>query len=260
MATKALQSAPKATAQAGRYLYAIIESDQDLELGPCGIDGGPVYALHSNGVAAVVSDLPRGERLRPERRRLAAHHDVLKRLMDRFTILPMTFGMVADNVGAVRKLLSANHDTLAAQLKLLAGKVEMGLLVVWDVPNIFEYFVDTHADLRLIRDQVFRGDRDPSQEDKIELGRIFDHLLDDERRQQTERVTRVLKKCTFAIKENKLKQEREVMNLACLVAKDELKSFEQGVFEAANQFDNHYAFDFNGPWTPHNFVEVNLMQ
>lgn len=58
MATKALQSAPKATAQAGRYLYAIIESDQDLELGPCGIDGGPVYALHSNGVAAVVSDLP----------------------------------------------------------------------------------------------------------------------------------------------------------------------------------------------------------
>ena len=39
-----------------------------------------------------------------------------------------------------------------------------------------------------------------------------------------------------------------------------IKGFEQGVFEAANRFDSHYAFDFNGPWTPHNFVEVDLMQ
>ncbi len=257
---KQAQAQPAGSKRAGCYIYAIIESAQDLELGPCGIDGGLVYALHSDGLAAVVSDMSRADRLRPERRRLAAHHDVLKQLMDRFTILPMQFGIVADNVGAVRKILAANRDALADQLKRLAGKVEMGLRVLWDVPNIFEYFVNTHADLRLVRDQLFRGGRDPSQEDKIELGRIFDHLLGDERRQQTERVMKALKKCCFAFKENKLRQEREVMNLACLVGRDELKSFEQGVFEAANLFDNHYAFDFNGPWTPHNFVEVDLQE
>ena len=164
-----------------------------------------------------------------ERRRLAAHHDVLKRLMERFTILPMSFGIVADNVDGVRKILAANHDALTAQLKRLAGKVEMGLSVLWDVPNIFEYFVDTHPYLRLVRDQMFLGGRDPSQEDKIELGRIFDQLLGEEKYRQTARVLKALKKCTFAIKENKPRQEREVMNLACLVARDNLKGFEQGV-------------------------------
>jgi hypothetical protein len=28
--------------------------------------------------------------------------------------------------------------------------------------------------------------------------------------------------------------------------------------EAAGMFNNDYAFDYNGPWAPHNFVEVDL--
>ena len=34
--------------------------------------------------------------------------------------------------------------------------------------------------------------------------------------------------------------------------------FEEGVFEAAKLFDNNYTFDFNGPWAPHNFVDLNF--
>ena len=57
---------------------------------------------------------------------------------------------------------------------------------------------------------------------------------------------------------NKPRDEREVMNLACLVDRDRLKDFETGVVEAARGFNNDFAFDFNGPWPPHNFVEVEL--
>jgi hypothetical protein len=28
--------------------------------------------------------------------------------------------------------------------------------------------------------------------------------------------------------------------------------------EAAKLFDNHFSFDYNGPWPPYNFVNVNL--
>ena len=48
------------------------------------------------------------------------------------------------------------------------------------------------------------------------------------------------------------------MNLACLVDRDRLKEFETGVVEAARGFNNDFAFDFNGPWPPHNFVDVEL--
>lgn len=48
------------------------------------------------------------------------------------------------------------------------------------------------------------------------------------------------------------------MNLACLVDRTRIKEFEAGVVEAARSFSNDYAFDFNGPWPPHNFVEIEL--
>jgi hypothetical protein len=49
-----------------------------------------------------------------------------------------------------------------------------------------------------------------------------------------------------------------VANLNCLAGRDEQKQLEEGVFQAASLFDNNYAFDLNGRWVPHDFVEMNL--
>ncbi len=241
----------------GCYLYAVIDQGENKTFGPWGLDGGLVYALGDGRLAAVVSDLP-NTRIRPERRRLAAHHDVLKRLQKDYTVLPMVFGLIADGAEAIRKILGLNRTAFVPQLHRVQGKVEMGLHVNWDVPNIFEFFVVNQPELRQLRDQLFLGGREPSQNDKIELGRTFDRLLAEERAAHTARVTTVLGQSCFEIKENKMRNEREVMNLACLIGKHAQKDFENAVFKAAGFFDNHYSFDFNGPWLPHNFVEVNL--
>ncbi len=251
VASKPVQTAK----QLGRYMYAVIDVADEREINAVGIDGGKVYTITDGRVAAVVSDLPCGK-IRPERRKLAAHHEVLKCLMAAHTVLPMSFGLIADGSEAVQQILKENGAAFNEQLRHLAGKVEMGLRVMWDVPNIFEYFVDSHAQVRLLRDELFRGGREPTQEDKIDLGRFFDRALSEERQSKTERVISVLGSHCFEIKENKPRNEREVMNLACLVGRDAQKDFEQAVFEAARFFDNHYAFDFNGPWPPHNFIDV----
>ena len=60
------------------------------------------------------------------------------------------------------------------------------------------------------------------------------------------------------IKRLKCRNEREVMNLACLVRRDAMPQFEADVFEVAKQFDNNFALDYNGPWAPHNFVDIDL--
>lgn len=244
-------------AAVGCYLYAVIDSDSERQLGVTGLDGRPVYTLSDGGFAAVVSDLPNGK-VRAERRRLAAHHDVLKRLRRDHTVLPMSFGVIADGPDAIRSILERHRPAFAEQVQRVAGKIEMGLRVVWDVANIFEYVVSIHDELRALRDRVFWNGREPSQADKIELGRAFDRVLTEERVVQTEKVLEALRPYCFEIKENRPRNERDVMNLACLIGHDKQKAFEEGVFAAAGQFDNHYAFDFNGPWPPHNFVEVNF--
>ncbi len=48
------------------------------------------------------------------------------------------------------------------------------------------------------------------------------------------------------------------MNLACLVGRHLVAEFETGVLDAAGLFDDNFAFDYNGPWAPHNFVDIEL--
>lgn len=239
------------------YLYAIVLGLEGAILGPIGLESQTVYSITSGRVSAVVSGAP--EKLRPERRHLAAHHEVLKRLMaGSNAVLPVTFGTVAVGRKAVYQILSRNNKDVLDTLRRVTGCVEMGLRVTWDVPNIFEYFVDTHPELRAARDQFVSARRAPSQDDKIELGRLFDRLLGEDRETNAARVEEVLVPHCVETKRNTSRNEREVVNLACLVKRERQEEFEAAVFEAAKFFDDRYAFDFNGPWPPHNFVDMAL--
>lgn len=247
-------------AKGGRYLYAVVPGPGARTYSFTGLDGKPVYTIAHKEVAAVVSDVPNGQ-VRPERRHLAVQQAVLKGLMqESLAVLPMSFGIIADGPKAIQKILASNQEAILKQLQRVAGKVEMGLRVAWDVPNIFEYFVNTHQELRLARDRLVGPSRHPTQEDKIELGRLFDRLLQEDRETYTDQVVEILSRHCFEIKQNRCRHEHEVMNLACLVgcqAQTQAR-FEEGVFAAARLFDNHYAFDYNGPWAPHNFVDLDL--
>lgn len=239
------------------YMYAIVPDGESALVGTSGLDGRTVFAVGNGRLAAVVSEA--SERLRPERRHLAAHQQVLKRLLEsNEAVLPVSFGLVADGLDAVRRILVRNQRQLTDQLRRVSQRVEMGLRVTWDVPNIFEYFVDTHDDLRAARDRMFGPHGEPSQDDKIEIGRLFERCLVDDREFHTGRVEDVLGPVCVEIKRNPARKENEVMNLACLVERNGQPAFEAAVLSAAQLFDNSYAFDYSGPWAPHNFVELCL--
>lgn len=247
-----------------KYLYAIVPREGALPEQPAqdhgsdGLNGRAVYCIAHGPIAAVVSDVPE-TKFRPERRHLAAHHHVLKSLMDEgCAVLPVSFGVVAEDSRALRKILSLNEDAFHNELEHVKGKAEMGLRVVWDVPNVFQYIVDIHPELRGLRDRLFRGGREPTQDERITLGRRFEQLLEQDRAAHTMSVREVLEKVCFEIRDNEPRDETEVMNLACLIGRDSQGAFEEAVLEAAKLFDDNYAFDYSGPWPPYNFVDVEL--
>lgn len=247
----------KIPGQTGRYIYAITSGVEDRSFGTIGINGGNVYTISSGEVSAVVSDAPSG-RIRPERRNFAAHQAVLKKLLDVGDLLPMSFGNVSEGSAAVRKFLDKHQKSILDGLARVSGKVEMGLKVNLDVINIFEFLVNRNEELRTARDQLIGRSREATQDEKIELGRLFANILESEREDHTDFVEKILLKACSEVKRNKCKDEREVMNLACLVTRGTIDKYEAAVFEAANHFDDNFAFDYNGPWAPHNFVEVDI--
>ena len=242
----------------GQYIYAVVAHDERQPSELRGLADRPVYTIAHHGMAAVVSNIDT-PRVRPQRSNLAAHRAVLNGLMSSFdAVLPMRFGAIASNAGEIRRMLTSNRELFAQRLEQIAGKLEMGVRVVWDVPNIFEYMVDRHPELRAERDRLFRSAAKPSPEDRVELGRLFERLREEDRLTHIALVEEELEPRCAAIKRAPARDEREVMNLACLVARNGRDQFEQGVFMAAAHFDNNFAFDYNGPWPPHTFAEINI--
>lgn len=241
----------------GRYLYAVVTTNGTRDFGPLGIGNQPVYTISGGPISAVVSNVP-NMKIRPQRCNLAAHQQVLKHLMADTTPLPMVFGIIADGDKAVADILAHHRQLFVAQCERVSGKVEMGLRVAWDVDNIFDYFVTTYPELRMARDAYFNAQHAPSQEDKLQLGRLFDQLLQEDRENLTDQVETTLNAYCHDIKRGKCRNERDVMNLSCLVGREAESRFEEGVLKAAGRFDNNFIFDYNGPWAPHNFVEIEL--
>ncbi len=252
-----MQTQTKPNGTKGRYLYAIIAGSGEKSYGRIGLNKGTVYTISHGELSAVVSDVA-NQKIRPERRHLAAHQTVLKKVMEDLDLLPMSFGIISDGPGAVKRLLKRNRKAIAGRLNRVSGKVEMGLKVAWDVPNIFEYMVNVHPELAEARDRLVSLGVRVSHEDKIAIGQLFEELLALDRTRYTDLVEQVLESRCTEIKRNPCRDERDVMKLACLVDRTSLGGFEAGVLEAAAYFDDNFAFDYNGPWAPHNFVEMEV--
>ncbi|HTQ25829.1 MAG TPA: GvpL/GvpF family gas vesicle protein [Candidatus Binataceae bacterium] len=243
---------------ARKYIYAVIPARPGRKLDFVGIDERPLETIERGGIASVVSGLA-AERIRPERRHLSAHRAVLAKLIEQEdAVLPMRFGAIASGAAEIGRLNRAQARTLFAPVAPRGGQSRDGLARSLGCTQHFS----------ILRQRSSRTPRAPrhyflqrcrvSHEERIELGRTFERLLNESREANTRLAEEVLAAHRVEIRRNRVREEKEIMNLACLVEKDRREDFERGVLATAQRFDNSFAFDYNGPWAPHTFAEINL--
>ena len=239
------------------YLYAVINGKENKNYGPIGILGKDVYTIYQGDMAAVVSRL-KSQRLRPERRHMSAHHKVLTTLVAEQTPMPVAFGMIAQNPTALKKVLSDKQEILKQAYERVRGRLEMVLRVRLETENVYEYFVDHYPDLMAARDQVYGGVGEPGRKDRLELGHFFDEMLSEKRDTLAETVEQSLSETCVEITKNKCRDERDMMDLSCLVDRGTEDQFKSAVMTVEQNFDSEFAFDLKGPWVPHSFVDLQL--
>lgn len=241
-----------------RYVYAFVPAAAQADLGAIGVGGEAVFLLAGgSAVAAVVSRAGAGP-VRPERRKIAAHHEVLRRLLAVGPVLPVTFGTIADNEAELTDLLAHRGRDLQQRLMDLADKVEMGLVLRWEVPDIFEYFVARHPDLRAARDRLFGGAREPTVSQKIELGRFFEQWLEVERQRYARDLEQSLAPHWRQVRFDEPRRETEAVRLACLLERDAREAFDAALAGLAAQLGTELVFDLSGPWVAHHFADLDL--
>ena len=243
--------------EAGLYLYGIIDTQDGLDVSMSGIEGGHIETIEADGIAAVVTRVGR-QKIRPQRANLAVHNKLLQELVQRQAVLPCAFGTVATSEDQLLEVLRTNCGELLRELAMLRGKMEMSLGVYWNTSNIFEFFVANNQELKEARDRLFRPGREPSMEERLELGKLFESLLGQCRERHTQQVIDTLSPYCAEIRAVDPGAEQMIMKLVCLVHKDQQQRFEEGVQEAARKFDDHYTFKYSGPWAPFDFVDISL--
>lgn len=240
----------------GKYLYGFVEGDFQLAGELLGLANAPVHSIRLEDIAAIVSDHP-VEKLSLLRKNVEPHHRVIREISAQSTLIPATFGHISDNDEQIRAVLRVNHTEIREELRRLLGKAEMGVKLVWDVDNIFDFLVGADRELRSRRDRVFGKSR-PTLEDKLELGAFFDKLHRRERERLGNQIVEALRPVAGEFRVNPPADEKVVLNAAFLIERAREKEFEEALYRAANLFDSNFALDYNGPWPPYNFVRLTL--
>lgn len=240
----------------GKYLYGFTDGQSSPLTELLGLAGAPVHVLRFQDVAALVSDHP-VEKLSLLRRNLEPHHRVVREAGQQATFIPATFGHISESAEQILDLLRDNYAAIQEELHRLAGKVEMGVKLLWDVDSIFDFFVSFDRELRNRRDRVFGRSR-PTLEEKLELGAYFDKRLKQERERLGNLIIEALRPLTSEVRVNPPSDEKMVLNAAFLIERSREKEFEESLYRAAGMFDSNFALDYSGPWPPYTFVRLSL--
>ncbi|MFE8972172.1 GvpL/GvpF family gas vesicle protein [Streptomyces cyaneofuscatus] len=150
----------------GLYVYAVVRAGTPLprKSGGVGSPPAPLRTVGAGPVAAVTSAAP--VPLRPRRRDLLAHQDLLTQLAVSGPVLPMRFGMVAPDEDALRAQLAAAEAGHLAALDRVAGHVEMNVKAL-PAHDSLAALVAGEATVRRLREAARRR---PGYEADVRLG------------------------------------------------------------------------------------------
>ena len=240
----------------GLYIYAFVDracAVDDLE----GIGREAVELVGERPPFALASPFA-GERLRPDRRSLGAHQRVLAAISKRASVLPTTFGVVADSAGELLELIEANADEITDGLGRVSGCVEICVRVLLDVPDVFYHLVLIDDRLAALRDELARlGERAPHGL-RVETGRRVEAVrgaLCDEHTQET---IAALEDAAREIVPGPGGAERDLCSLACLLEQDGVAAFDAAIESLAQALPDEVLISVGGPFAPHSFVNLNL--
>ncbi|MCL4546062.1 MAG: GvpL/GvpF family gas vesicle protein [Chloroflexi bacterium] len=118
----------------GCYVYAILSSRHALPAPLHGLAGAEIFRSIYRELAAAVSTVEPAA-LDPTPAALLQHEAAVETIRCTAPALPVRFGTILTDVGAVACALAGRYDVLTEDLRRLGSAVEFGLAVLWPVDS-----------------------------------------------------------------------------------------------------------------------------
>ena len=244
--------------QEGQYIYAIIETDREVNFGPMGMgeEKGDVYTTVHNGLGAVISDSPVIQ-YPVTRANTMTHQSVMETVMKEYPMLPVRFGTVSEGLDPIRKkLLNERQNELSETLTYMRGKIELGLKAIWkDMQPVFHEIVNQNKEIGRLRDRLLKR-RGGAQRDQVRLGEMVKKALENWKEQQEKAILQPLDGLWVEQKLNSCFGDQMIANAAFLVEKEKEEAFDMAVEKISQKYAEKMSLKYVGPVPPCNFVEI----
>jgi hypothetical protein len=235
------------------YVYGITASSHPAL--PDGMDGvgdppRPVRILKEGELAAVVSDAPEG--LRPKRRDLLAHQNVLSEAGAAGCVLPLRFGSVAADDETVTGVLAERAEHYKERLQALDGRVEYNVKAVHNEEAVLHRVLSENPEIRGLT-EANRQAGGGTYEDRLRLGEMVAAAVKARETDDAEQVRGALEPVAEAVSVGP-ESTGWLANVSFLVDRDRAEEFLTAV-EQLRAAHAHLELRVNGPLPPYSFVE-----
>ena len=246
----------------GKYIYCIIASDYDINLGTIGIGGRGdlVSTIGFDGLCMVVSDHPLSRFVvNPEN--MLAHQRVIEEVMKEFrSVLPIRFGTIAATPDEIRNLLNRRYSEFMELLKQFENKVELNVRGTWrNMGMIYKEIDMEHKELQKIRAEI---DKLKGQEKKnlkiVEAGSLVEHALIQKKEIEAEKIIDAFRKSVYGYKHNKTSGDAMFMNTAFLVNSGREVEFDNIMADLGNKYLDRSDFVYTAPLPIFNFIDLKI--
>ena len=237
------------------YVYGFMrQEDAPSRLeGGVGDPAGAVEPVTEGRLAALTTRIgPEG--LVARRASLLAHADVLRRVHDLGTVLPLRFGMVMDDEDAVREELRRRRDELSELLGALDGRLEMSLSASYREDVVLREVAAEHPEIVQAQRAIKGRPAEATHFERIRLGEIVARAVEAKRTADGGAILRELEPHAVAVAAADPLHEHMVVRAAFLVDRARLDVFDSAVEDVSRRRAERMQFKVLGPLPPHSFV------
>ncbi|GGI93855.1 GvpL/GvpF family gas vesicle protein [Streptomyces brasiliensis] len=234
------------------YVYAIVGKDHPVRLtGLRGVGepGAPLRTITTESLRAVVSDTPHAQG--HDARNAPVHQEVLTRLMEDGTVLPVCVGRVVPDDAAVRIALENEAEAYRRDLRHVDGCAEYRLQVAQDAEALLRQILEDSYTARKLNDDIRTAAEDPDL--PLHLGEMINGEARARHRAFAAGVIEALRPLVRA--QASLEPEDDAFFSASFLVPDDRESlFYAAAVSLAQQAGDDFRFRFEGPLPPYSFI------
>ena len=170
----------------GKYIYGIIPNKDNS------IQDNGVYTIPYQDIAAVVSNceiIDYTNLLKDAlARHLLRHQQVIEKIMENFTIIPMRLGTYCIDEDEMRHILAKGYCRIKDIFKEIDGKIEIDVVAIWDIFDDVLKEIAEEEEIKEFKRSLLNKKEGVTVDEQMKIGVLIKGYLDKKREKYSHRI------------------------------------------------------------------------